>query len=146
LFDGWMRACVQFTVAQMLVFGFLGFFLILIQTTASDVQASTTAGAALTTVGPFLLMCVIGAFLLTQITSIAATIAGGQALGIRRIPWMMGRSARGAQIATVGAGNVAVATFQALRSFFASRGQGHISSGEPAAKAQVRSGLDAARR
>ena len=146
LFDGWMRAYVQFTVAQMLVFGFLGFFLILIQTTANDVQASTTKSAALTTVAPFLLMCVIGAFLLTQITSIAATIAGGQALGIRRIPWMMGRSARGAQIATVGAGNVAVATFQALRSYFATRGQGHISSGEPAAKAQVRSGLDAARR
>ena len=145
LFDGWMRACVQFTVAQMLVFGFLGFFLILIQTTANDVQASTTTSAALTTVAPFLLMCVIGSFLLTQITAIAATIAGGQALGIRRIPWMMGKSGRGAQYAVGGAATLALATYQGMRSFVASLGQGRISSGEPAAKAQVRSALDANR-
>jgi hypothetical protein len=58
----------------------------------------------------------------------------------------MGKSGRGAQYAAGGAAMLALATYQGLRSFVAAHGQGRISSGEPAAKAQVRSGLDAARR
>ena len=43
------------------------------------------------------------------------------------------------------AGMLVLATYQGLRSLVASRGPGRISSGEPAAKAQVRAALDANR-
>ena len=78
LFNGWMRSCLTFAVVPLLTYGFLGFFtgLISAQQTALN---SAVSGSTVTmgSVAPFLVMCVLGALLMTQIPSIASGITGG---------------------------------------------------------------------
>ena len=81
LFNGWMRACAQYALIPVIVYAFLGFFLVLIQTTITNIQATVVnSTTALTVISPFLLMCLIGFFLLSQILSIVHGIAGGGAM------------------------------------------------------------------
>ena len=81
LFNGWMRSCAQYALIPVIVYAFLGFFLVLIQTTITNIQsASVNSTTALTVISPFLLMCLIGFFLLSQILAIVHGIAGGGAM------------------------------------------------------------------
>jgi type IV secretion system protein VirB6 len=81
LFNGWMRSCAQYALIPVVVYAFLGFFLVLIQTTITNIQsASVNSTTALTVISPFLLMCLIGFFLLSQILAIVHGIASGGAM------------------------------------------------------------------
>lgn len=78
LFDGWIRSCAQFAIIPLIVYGILGFYIVLLRTTLDDLNDSIEdLSSALTTIAPFLLMCVIGYFLTYQSLAIAQGIAGG---------------------------------------------------------------------
>ena len=159
LFNGWMRACAQYALIPVIVYAFLGFFLVLIQTTITNIQATVVnSTTALTVISPFLLMCLIGFFLLSQILSIVHGIAGGGA---------MLRSSAAYSLATSGGGAAAAGAFflggaafgggrsLAGRAIGAMRGDGgpsfpsggghSMSGGQPPAAAQVEAALRAAR-
>jgi type IV secretion system protein VirB6 len=69
LFNGWMRSCAQYALIPVVVYAFLGFFLVLIQTTITNIQsASVNSTTALTVISPFLL---------SQILAIVHGIASG---------------------------------------------------------------------
>jgi type IV secretion system protein VirB6 len=81
LFDGWMRSCAQYAIIPLIVYGILGFYIVLLKTTLDDMTSSITdLSTALTVVAPFLLMCVVGYFLTYQSLAIAQGIAGGARL------------------------------------------------------------------
>ncbi|WP_201832831.1 type IV secretion system protein [Microvirga zambiensis] len=81
LFDGWMRSCTQYAIIPLVVYGLLGFYIVLLNTTVNDLNAAVAAGEpTLKTIAPFLLMCVIGWFLAYHCLSIAQGIAGGARL------------------------------------------------------------------
>jgi type IV secretion system protein VirB6 len=81
LFDGWMRSCVQYAVIPLIVYGILGFYIVLLKTTLDDMSSSVEdLSTALTVVAPFLLMCGVGYFLTYQSLAIAQGIAGGARL------------------------------------------------------------------
>lgn len=81
LFDGWMRSCAQYAIIPLIVYGILGFYIVLLKTTLDDMANSVTdLSTALTVVAPFLLMCAVGYFLTYQSLAIAQGIAGGARL------------------------------------------------------------------
>lgn len=81
MFDGWMRSCMQYAVIPLIVYGILGFYIVLLKTTLDDMSNSVEdLSTALTVVAPFLLMCGVGYFLTYQSLAIAQGIAGGSRL------------------------------------------------------------------
>ncbi|QRM32750.1 type IV secretion system protein [Microvirga sp. VF16] len=80
-FDGWMKSCAQYAIIPLIVYGILGFYIVLLRTTLDDMaNAITDLSTALTVVAPFMLMCVVGYFLIYQSLAIAQGIAGGARL------------------------------------------------------------------
>lgn len=159
LFNGWMRSCAQYALIPVIVYAFLGFFLVLIQTTITNIQATVVnSTTALTVISPFLLMCLIGFFLLSQILNIVHGIAGGGTM--LRASAAYGIAAAGGGAAAAAAIFLAATTATGGRSLAgramgAMRGDGgpsspdgggHSMSGGPSsAAAQVEAALRAAR-
>ena len=80
-FDGWFRLVMQYALVPVVVYGLLGFFLILMKQSIDALANSPADGdKALTIVAPFMLMCVVGSLLLSQVLAITAAIAGGAGL------------------------------------------------------------------
>lgn len=85
-FSGWLGALAQYFLVQVLVYAFLAFYISLIQQSISaltGVANSTTATWA--TIGPVVLLAIIGILLLAQINNVAAAIAGGVPIGSPRL-------------------------------------------------------------
>jgi type IV secretion system protein VirB6 len=159
LFNGWMRSCAQYALIPVIVYAFLGFFLVLIQTTITNIQATTVnSTTALTVISPFLLMCLIGFFLLSQILNIVHGIASGGAM--LRASGAYSLAAAGGAGAAAGALLLGGAAFgggrsltgRAISAFRGSSGPGSLSGGppspsggQPASAAQVEAALKAAR-
>jgi type IV secretion system protein VirB6 len=77
LFNGWLRSCLSFSIVPLLTYGFLGFFTGLISAQQSALNSAVSGNTvSMASVAPFVIMCVLGALLMTQIPSIAAGITG----------------------------------------------------------------------
>jgi type IV secretion system protein VirB6 len=82
LFDGWLRSCAQYAIIPLVVYGLLGFYIVLLNTVVNDMSAAVSSGEpTLSVIAPFILMCVIGWFLAYHCLNIAQGIAGGARLG-----------------------------------------------------------------
>lgn len=80
-FDGWMKSCAQYAIIPLIVYGLLGFYIVLLDTVVSDMSAAVATGEpTLSVIAPFILMCVIGWYLAYQCLAIAQGIAGGARL------------------------------------------------------------------
>jgi type IV secretion system protein VirB6 len=78
LFNGWMRSCLTYAVVPLLTYGFIGFFTGLISAQQTTLNAAVSGNTvSMVNIAPFVIMCVLGALLMTQIPAIAAGIAGG---------------------------------------------------------------------
>jgi type IV secretion system protein VirB6 len=80
LFTGWLRACVQYAIVPVIVYGILSFLLTIMNAAIANVAGITDMSSGLTLLGPFLILCVVGVVILLQALPIAASIAGGAAL------------------------------------------------------------------
>lgn len=77
-FSGWLSAVVQYFVVQVLVYAFLAFYVSLIQQSIDALNGVTDSKSATwATIGPVVLLAIIGILLLAQINNVAAAIAGG---------------------------------------------------------------------
>ena len=104
-FSGWLGALAQYFLVQVLVYAFLAFYVSLIQQSIdalNGVAASRTASWA--TIGPVVLLAIIGVLLLSQLNNAAAAIAGGVPISAARI---------GAVLATVSGFRLALAANRA---------------------------------
>ncbi|MPR08858.1 type IV secretion system protein [Microvirga tunisiensis] len=80
-FDGWLRSCAQYAIIPLVVYGLLGFYIVLLDTVVNDMSAAVSSGEpTLTVIAPFILMCVIGWFIAYHCLGIAQGIAGGARL------------------------------------------------------------------
>lgn len=79
LFTGWMRSCLSFSLVPILTYGFIGFFLGLINSQQSALSGAG-ANATMLTIAPFAVICVVATLILAQIPSMASAIAGGAGL------------------------------------------------------------------
>jgi type IV secretion system protein VirB6 len=85
-FGGWMSALVQYFIVQVLVYAFLAFYVSLIQQSISALSGvASSKSATWTTIGPVVLLAIIGVLLLSQINNVAAAIAGGVPISAPRI-------------------------------------------------------------
>lgn len=85
-FSGWLGSLVQYFMVQVLVYAFLAFYVSLVQQSLdalNGVAASRTATWA--TIGPVVLLAIIGVLLLAQINNVAASIAGGIPISHARV-------------------------------------------------------------
>lgn len=140
-FDGWLRACVQFALIPIVVFAFLSFFLVLIDTTVTDMQAAAETGeVGMTIIGSFLLMCFTGFFLLSQVTSITALLTGGMGLRQDGLVRTVGR------VAAFASGAGAAAAAMAIGRATAPQTPPTMSRGQSSGEAQIRAALDDTRR
>lgn len=101
-FSGWLGALVQYFLVQVLVYAFLAFYVSLIQQSIdalNGVANSRTASWA--TIGPVVLLAIVGVLLLSQLNNVAAAIAGGVPISAARI---------GAVLATVTGFRLGMAT------------------------------------
>lgn len=80
LFNGWLRAAINYALVPVIVYGMLGFFFRLGQNAINNLAAMNDFTEAMTVVGPFILLMFIGWFVLPQSIAIAASIAGGYPL------------------------------------------------------------------
>lgn len=77
-FSGWLSALVQYFLVQVLVYAFLAFYVSLIQQTIDTLNGvANSKSATWATIGPVVLLAIIGILLLSQINNMAAAIAGG---------------------------------------------------------------------
>ncbi|UVK49178.1 type IV secretion system protein (plasmid) [Mesorhizobium sp. AR07] len=85
-FSGWLSALVQYFLVQVLVYAFLAFYVSLIQQTIDTLNGvANTKSPTWATIGPVVLLAIIGILLLAQINNVAAAIAGGVPIGAPRI-------------------------------------------------------------
>jgi type IV secretion system protein VirB6 len=85
-FSGWMNSLVQYFLVQVLVYAFLAFYVSLIQQTIDTLNGvANTKQATWATIGPVVLLAIIGILLLSQINNVAAAIAGGVPIMAPRI-------------------------------------------------------------
>lgn len=85
-FSGWLSALVQYFLVQVLVYAFLAFYVSLIQQTIDTLNGvANTKSPTWATIGPVVLLAIIGILLLAQINNVAAAIAGGMPIGAPRI-------------------------------------------------------------
>ncbi len=136
-FSGWLGALLQYFLVQVLVYAFLAFYVSLIQQsidTLNGVANSKTASWA--TIGPVVLLAIIGVLLLSQINNVAAAIAGGVPISGSRI---------GAVLATVSGFRLGAAANRARLAVRNPLNPASISRREElAARQRVRVGLRAA--
>jgi type IV secretion system protein VirB6 len=77
-FAGWLGALSQYFLVQVLVYAFLAFYVSLIQQSIDTLNGvANTKSATWATIGPVVLLAIIGILLLSQINNMAAAIAGG---------------------------------------------------------------------
>lgn len=77
-FSGWLSAVAQYFVVQVLVYAFLAFYVSLIQQSIDALNGVTgSKSATWATIGPVVLLAIIGILLLAQINNVAAAIASG---------------------------------------------------------------------
>ena len=107
-FSGWLGALVQYFFVQVLVYAFLAFYVSLIQQTIDALNGvATSKSATWGTIGPVVLLAIIGILLLAQINNVAAAIAGGVPIHSPRIGaflatvsgYRLGRAANNARLA-----------------------------------------------
>jgi len=85
-FTGWLGSIAQYFVVQVLVYAFLAFYVSLIQQSIDALNGVANAKTATwATIGPVVLLAIIGILLLTQIVNVAAGIAGGVPIHAPRI-------------------------------------------------------------
>ena len=112
-FSGWLGALAQYFFVQVLVYAFLAFYVSLIQQSIDALNGVANAKTATwATIGPVVLLAIIGILLLAQINNVAAAVAGGIPIGSPRL---------GAFLATVSGYRLATAanrTRLALRNPF----------------------------
>lgn len=136
-FSGWLGAIAQYFVVQVLVYAFLAFYVSLIQQsidTLNGVANSKTATWA--TIGPVVLLAIIGVLLLAQINNVAAAIAGGVPIYAPRI---------GAVLATASGARMGMAANRARLAFRNPLNPTSISRREElAARQRARVGIRAA--
>lgn len=85
-FSGWMSALVQYFLVQVLVYAFLAFYVSLIQQTIDTLNGvANSKSATWATIGPVVLLAIIGILLLSQINNMAAAVAGGVPIFAPRI-------------------------------------------------------------
>lgn len=102
--SGWITSIIQYMCVQILVYAFCAFFISITQTYFDAVnRANGAATTTLTEAAPLILICLVGVLLLSQITNVAASLAGGIAIGIPT----PGRFYGGAAGALLGAGGAA---------------------------------------
>ena len=77
-FSGWLSALAQYFLVQVLVYAFLAFYVSLIQQTIDTLNGvANSKSATWATIGPVVLLAIIGILLLSQINNMAAALAGG---------------------------------------------------------------------
>lgn len=82
-FAGWLTSIVQYMCVQILVYAFCAFFISITQTYFDAVnRANGAATTTLSEAAPLILICLVGVLLLSQITNVAASIAGGIGVAI----------------------------------------------------------------
>jgi type IV secretion system protein VirB6 len=85
-FSGWTTALVQYFLVQVLVYAFLAFYVSLIQQSIDTLNGvANSKSATWATIGPVVLLAIIGILLLAQINNVAGAIAGGIPIGAPRI-------------------------------------------------------------
>jgi type IV secretion system protein VirB6 len=85
-FSGWLSALVQYFFVQVLVYAFLAFYVSLIEQTIDALNGvANSKSATWATIGPVVLLAVVGILLLSQINNVAAAIAGGFPISSSRI-------------------------------------------------------------
>jgi type IV secretion system protein VirB6 len=85
-FSGWLSALVQYFLVQVLVYAFLAFYVTLIQQTIDTLNGvANSENPTWATIGPVVLLAIIGILLLAQINNVAAAIAGGVPIGAPRM-------------------------------------------------------------
>ncbi len=85
-FSGWVGALVQYFLVQVLVYAFLAFYVSLIQQSIDALNGvASSKSASWATIGPVVLLAIIGTLLLAQINNVAAAIAGGVPISSARI-------------------------------------------------------------
>lgn len=90
LFNGWMREAIKHALVPVVVYGMLGFFLKLGQNAINNAATITDFTSAMTVVAPFVLLMLIGWYVLPQSIAIAASIVGGHALRDPLTPMVQG--------------------------------------------------------
>lgn len=83
LFDGWLSQTVNFALVPVLVYAVLAIVGSIAQQaeTAMAVEAGSASGLSVSTVAPFLFICLIAFLFLVQVTGISSAIAGGISIG-----------------------------------------------------------------
>lgn len=77
-FSGWLGSLAQYFLVQVLVYAFLAFYISLIQQSIDTLNGvANSKSATWATIGPVVLLAIIGILLLSQINNMAAAIAGG---------------------------------------------------------------------
>ncbi|MGA0564773.1 type IV secretion system protein [Ancylobacter sp. VNQ12] len=85
-FSGWLGSIAQYFVVQVLVYAFLAFYVSLIQQSIDTLNGvANSKSATWATIGPVVLLAIIGILLLSQINNVAAAIAGGVPVHAPRI-------------------------------------------------------------
>lgn len=108
-FSGWLGTLIQYFLVQVLVYAFLAFYVSLIQQTIDTLNGvANTKSASWATIGPVVLLAIIGVLLLAQINNVAAAIAGGVPISTSRI---------GAVLATVSGYRLGMAANSARLAF-----------------------------
>lgn len=98
-FSGWLGAVAQYFIVQVLVYAFLAFYVSLIQQSIDALNGVANAKSATwATIGPVVLLAIIGILLLSQINNVAAAIASGVPIHAPRIGAVM-TTASGARLA-----------------------------------------------
>ena len=93
LFDGWIKTTVQYAILPIIVYGFLAFYILIMQkaiSTLGNMPSGTDPDMGL--LGTVVIMAGIGTLLLAQAPGIAASIAGGTGLrtsgnSVARLGW-----------------------------------------------------------
>lgn len=81
-FQGWLRTLVQYMIVQVLVYGFVAFFINISQQMFDKInQANGSFETTVTELFPVVLISAIGIMLLNQITYVASSIVGGVPMG-----------------------------------------------------------------
>lgn len=85
-FSGWLSALAQYFFVQVLVYAFLAFYVSLIQQSIDALNGvANSTSATWATIGPVVLLAIIGILLLAQINNVAAAVAGGIPIGSPRL-------------------------------------------------------------
>lgn len=85
-FSGWLGALVQYFLVQVLVYAFLAFYVSLVQQSIDALNGvASSKSVSWGTIGPVVLLAIIGTLLLAQINNVAAAIAGGVPISSPRI-------------------------------------------------------------